>query len=157
MLNQTAALLVAKEGDVQDVRNPDKSVDRVPLGHRTDIHQCYKLYTRRTESNSMPRFPVPEILRTPLESLFLQVKAMREEEDVKAFLLYVFPALHCSASLTLHRKAIDPPKMDAIEAAWKTLQDLGAVEGDDYTSKLTALGRHVCCLWCSIDPLTLDR
>ena len=40
-------------------------------------------------------------------------------------------------------KAIDPPKMDAIEAAWKTLQDLGAVEGDDYTSKLTALGRHV--------------
>lgn len=35
----------------------------------------------------MPKFPVPEILRTPLEALFLQVKAMREEEDVKAFLL----------------------------------------------------------------------
>jgi ATP-dependent RNA helicase DHX57 len=34
----------------------------------------------------MPRFPVPEILRTPLESLFLQVKAMNEDTDVKAFL-----------------------------------------------------------------------
>jgi len=34
----------------------------------------------------MPRFPVHEILRTPLESLFLQVKAMNEDTDVKAFL-----------------------------------------------------------------------
>lgn len=48
--------------------------------------QCFKLYTRRTEQNRMPRFPVPEILRTPLEALFLQVKAMDEDIDVKAFL-----------------------------------------------------------------------
>jgi ATP-dependent RNA helicase DHX57 len=34
----------------------------------------------------MPRFPIPEILRTPLEALFLQVKAMNETTDVKAFL-----------------------------------------------------------------------
>ena len=34
----------------------------------------------------MPRFPIPEILRTPLEALFLQVKAMNEETDVQAFL-----------------------------------------------------------------------
>lgn len=52
----------------------------------TDLAQCYKLYTRRTETNSMSRFPVPEILRTPLESLFLQVKAMNEDTDVKDFL-----------------------------------------------------------------------
>lgn len=37
----------------------------------------------------MPRFPVPEILRTPLEALFLQVKAMDEDIDVKAFLGFV--------------------------------------------------------------------
>lgn len=94
---------------------------------RTQPGQCFKLYTRRTEANSMPRFPVPEILRTPLESLFLQVKAMSEDTDVKAFL----------------SKAIDPPKMDAIDAAWTTLQDLGAVEGDDHSSHLTPLGRHM--------------
>jgi HrpA-like RNA helicase len=34
----------------------------------------------------MPKFPVPEILRTPLEQLFLQVKAMDEDTDVRAFL-----------------------------------------------------------------------
>ncbi|ORY29995.1 P-loop containing nucleoside triphosphate hydrolase protein [Naematelia encephala] len=94
---------------------------------RTQPGQCYKLYTRRTENNSMPRFPIPEILRTPLEALFLQVKAMDEDTDVKAFL----------------GKAIDPPKLDAIDAAWRTLQDLGAVEGEDHKSRLTALGRHM--------------
>ncbi|KAK4689764.1 ATP-dependent RNA helicase DHX57, partial [Tremellales sp. Uapishka_1] len=94
---------------------------------RTQPGECYKLYTRRTENNSMPRFPIPEILRTPLESLFLQVKAMNEDTDVKEFL----------------GKAIDPPKMDAIDAAWKTLQDLGAIEGEDHKSRLTALGRHM--------------
>ncbi|WWD09835.1 hypothetical protein V865_007963 [Kwoniella europaea PYCC6329] len=94
---------------------------------RTQPGQCYKLYTRRTENNSMPRFPIPEILRTPLEALFLQVKAMNEDTDVKEFL----------------SKAIDPPKMDAINAAWQTLQNLGAVESEDHKSRLTALGRHM--------------
>lgn len=42
----------------------------------------------------MPRFPVPEILRTPLEALFLQVKAMNEDTDVKAFLRYVSIVIH---------------------------------------------------------------
>jgi ATP-dependent RNA helicase DHX57 len=46
----------------------------------------------------------------------------------------------------MFRKAIDPPKMDAIDAAWRTLQDLGAVEGEEYSSRLTALGRHVSVL-----------
>lgn len=90
-------------------------------------NQCYKLYTRRTESNSMPRFPIPEILRTPLESLFLTVKAMDDTIDVKAFL----------------SRAIDPPKLEAMDAAWSTLVDLGAVEGEKGTSRLTALGRHM--------------
>lgn len=75
----------------------------------------------------MPRFPIPEILRTPLESLFLTVKAMDDSIDVKAFL----------------SRAIDPPKMEAMDSAWTTLVDLGAVEGEKTTSRLTALGRHM--------------
>jgi HrpA-like RNA helicase len=31
----------------------------------------------------MAEFPVPEILRVPLESISLSVKAAREDEDVK--------------------------------------------------------------------------
>jgi HrpA-like RNA helicase len=75
----------------------------------------------------MPRFSIPEILRTPLESLFLTVKAMDDTIDVKEFL----------------SRAIDPPKFEAMESAWTTLVDLGAVEGEKGTSRLTALGRHM--------------
>lgn len=52
--------------------------------------------------------------------------------------------LQTASNATDHNsKAIDPPKLDAINAAWQTLQDLGAVEGEDHKSRLTALGRHV--------------
>ena len=53
---------------------------------RTQPGECYKLFTRRDEED-MRKFPVPEILRVPLESLSLQIKAMREGEDVKVCLL----------------------------------------------------------------------
>lgn len=110
----------------------------------------------------MPRFPVPEILRTPLESLFLQVKAMNEDTDVKAFLRLIphFDSLDLVLKVLSHSKAIDPPKMKAINAAWETLQDLGAVEGDDHRSRLTALGRHVGFLWsicCRVFLINPDR
>lgn len=37
----------------------------------------------------MAKFPVPEILRVPLESISLTVKVMREEEDVKVWSPYL--------------------------------------------------------------------
>jgi ATP-dependent RNA helicase DHX57 len=49
---------------------------------RTQPGICYKLFTRKQESN-MDRFPVPEILRVPLESISLTIKVMRKDEDVK--------------------------------------------------------------------------
>lgn len=49
---------------------------------RTQPGVCYKLYTRKQEDR-MAEFPVPEILRVPLESISLAVKVMRESEDVK--------------------------------------------------------------------------
>jgi len=73
---------------------------------------------------------------------------MREEEDVKA--VRSFPP-HSSFALAecpipipqFLGKAIDPPKVEQMDSAWRTLMDLGAVEGEHATSKLTALGRHV--------------
>ncbi|KAF5385346.1 hypothetical protein D9615_001206 [Tricholomella constricta] len=93
---------------------------------RTRPGVCYKLYTRKQELN-MAKFPVPEILRVPLESISLTVKVMREEEDVKLFL----------------SRAIDPPKVVAMERAWSILEELGAV---DETGRLTPLGRHMSAL-----------
>jgi HrpA-like RNA helicase len=37
-------------------------------------------------------------------------------------------------------RAISPPKTVAIESAWSTLEELGAISQD---GKLTALGRHM--------------
>ncbi|KAJ7675357.1 P-loop containing nucleoside triphosphate hydrolase protein [Mycena rosella] len=90
---------------------------------RTQPGFCYKLYTRKQEAN-MAKYPVPEILRVPLESISLTVKVMREDEDVKLFL----------------SRAIDPPKVASMEAAWTVLEELGAV---DMNGRLTPLGRHI--------------
>lgn len=49
---------------------------------RTKPGMCYKLYTRQQEKK-MASFPKPEILRVPLESISLSVKAVREHENVK--------------------------------------------------------------------------
>ncbi|KAL0581083.1 putative ATP-dependent RNA helicase ucp12 [Marasmius crinis-equi] len=93
---------------------------------RTQPGTCYKLYTRVREEK-MGKFPVPEILRVPLESISLSVKVMREDEDVKLYLM----------------QAIDPPPVGAMEKAWSTLEELGAI---DDQGKLTALGRHMSLL-----------
>ncbi|KAG8901099.1 hypothetical protein FRC00_009093 [Tulasnella sp. 408] len=73
---------------------------------RTQPGECYKLYTRKQEE-AMIDFPVPEILRVPLDALALQVKAAREDEDVTT---------------------IDPPKFEAMKEAWRTLENLGAID-----------------------------
>ncbi|KAG9314147.1 P-loop containing nucleoside triphosphate hydrolase protein [Chiua virens] len=93
---------------------------------RTKPGICYKLYTRKQEESMNP-FPTPEILRIPLESVSLTVKVMREDEDVKYFL----------------KNVIDPPDVLAMDKAWSTLQELGAVDKD---GNLTALGRHMAVL-----------
>jgi ATP-dependent RNA helicase DHX57 len=56
---------------------------------RTQPGICYKLYTREQEDH-MAEFPVPEILRVPLESISLAVKVMREGEDVKVGIPFFF-------------------------------------------------------------------
>lgn len=65
--------------------------------------------------------------------LCLQIKAMREDEDVKTFL----------------GKALDPPDVRAIDSAWETLRLLGAIEEEGGTAaKLTPLGAHL--VRCSV-------
>ncbi|KAJ7597434.1 P-loop containing nucleoside triphosphate hydrolase protein [Mycena floridula] len=93
---------------------------------RTQPGFCYKLYTRMQENN-MAKFPIPEILRIPLESVSLSVKATRENEDVKLFLT----------------RAINPPDLSAMETAWSVLQELGAIDSD---GNMTALGKHMSML-----------
>ncbi|KAG8901551.1 hypothetical protein FRB99_005214 [Tulasnella sp. 403] len=91
---------------------------------RTQAGECYKLYTRQQEDDKMVAWPIPEILRVPLDGLALQVKVARPDGDVKEFL----------------GKAIDPPKVEAMDEAWKALLDLGAV---DERGRITSLGSYM--------------
>ncbi|KAJ3297123.1 hypothetical protein HK104_000837 [Borealophlyctis nickersoniae] len=88
---------------------------------------CYKLFTKRLEEKRMPASQEPEIVRTPLEQLCLQVKAMGHD-DVRQFL----------------GNAIDPPSMANIDLALSTLETLNAIDRD--SGALTALGRHMATI-----------
>lgn len=91
---------------------------------------CYKLFTQVMEGKEMPDRPLPEILRAPLEQLYLSVKAMGIK-DTSNFLA----------------EAIDPPETSAIESARNTLVSVGALEkpvGDNSKeTDLTPLGKHM--------------
>ncbi|KAI9321214.1 P-loop containing nucleoside triphosphate hydrolase protein [Dichotomocladium elegans] len=98
---------------------------------RTRPGECYKLFTRDLESTKMRSQQVPELLRTPLEQLCLQVKAMGEA-DVKAFL----------------GDALDPPSTKALDSAIEALKAVDAI--DDSSSgglgELTPLGMHMASI-----------
>jgi ATP-dependent RNA helicase DHX57 len=83
---------------------------------------CYKLYTRKAESNMAQR-PDPEIRRVPLEQLCLSVKSMKGIDDVANFLA----------------NTITPPESIAVEGALNFLHRVGALDHD----RLTALGRYL--------------
>ncbi|ORX44750.1 P-loop containing nucleoside triphosphate hydrolase protein [Hesseltinella vesiculosa] len=93
---------------------------------RTRPGQCFKLFSRSTEQDKMASQQTPELLRTPLEQLCLQVKAMGEG-DVVQFL----------------RQAIDPPSMAALETAVRTLKAVDALDTQD---QLTPLGMHMASI-----------
>lgn len=114
---------------------------------RTQPGECYKLYTLAQEE-TMLNSSIPEILRVPLDALSLQVKAATEDEDVAvcSFSSSVAEFLNLVAddsaffTKSFLGKTIAPPESTAMAAAWKTLEDLGAV---DEAGKLTALGKHM--------------
>ncbi|XP_062386384.1 ATP-dependent RNA helicase DHX30 [Sardina pilchardus] len=90
----------------------------------------YHLFPRE-RLDSMTAFPIPEILRTPLESLILQAKVHSPQSKAVEFLSQV----------------LDSPDRAAIEDAVRILQDIGVL---DKSESLTPLGERVACMSC--DP-----
>ncbi|KAF7504911.1 hypothetical protein GJ744_001632 [Endocarpon pusillum] len=89
---------------------------------RVQAGKCYKMFTRKVESDMAPR-PQPEIRRLPLEQLCLSVKATVPERDVAHFL----------------QNTLTPPESQAIDVAMTLLHRVGALDNNE----LTALGRHL--------------
>uniref|UniRef100_A0A8C3AZL0 RNA helicase n=1 Tax=Cyclopterus lumpus TaxID=8103 RepID=A0A8C3AZL0_CYCLU len=92
--------------------------------------QSYHLFPRK-QLDSMTTFPIPEILRTPLENLVVQAKIHSPDCKAVDFLSQV----------------LDSPEQEAVRDAVRNLQDIGVL---DKTETLTPLGERVSCMSC--DP-----
>ncbi|XP_074544347.1 ATP-dependent RNA helicase DHX30 [Halichoeres trimaculatus] len=92
--------------------------------------QSYHLFPRK-QLESMTPFTIPEILRTPLESLVVQAKIHSPECKAVDFLSQV----------------LESPEKAAVREAVQNLQDIGVL---DRTETLTPLGERVACMSC--DP-----
>ncbi|KAM4566225.1 ATP-dependent DNA/RNA helicase DHX36 [Odontesthes bonariensis] len=87
--------------------------------------KCYHLYNG-LRASLLNAYQLPEIMRTPLEELCLQIKILKLG-FISRFL----------------EKALDPPTEKAVNLAIKNLTDLNAL---DHTENLTALGVHLARL-----------
>ncbi|XP_061550953.1 ATP-dependent RNA helicase DHX30 [Phycodurus eques] len=92
--------------------------------------QSYHLFPRK-QLDTMTPFPIPEILRTPLESLVVQAKIHSPKLKAVEFLSQV----------------LDSPEQAAVSDAVRNLQDIGVL---DQSETLTPLGERVASLSC--DP-----
>ena len=92
--------------------------------------KCYHVYTREMYKRQMAEYQLPEILRTPLEELCLQIKSL-QLGNIEKFL----------------GKALEPPDLLSIQNAVELLNVIGALtESED----LTPLGHHLSAL--PVDP-----
>uniref|UniRef100_A0A3Q1FLL2 ATP-dependent DNA/RNA helicase DHX36 n=1 Tax=Acanthochromis polyacanthus TaxID=80966 RepID=A0A3Q1FLL2_9TELE len=87
--------------------------------------KCYHLYNG-LRASLLDAYQLPEIMRTPLEELCLQIKILKLG-SIGRFL----------------EKALDPPTEKAVNLAIKNLTDLNAL---DRVENLTALGFHLARL-----------
>ncbi|GLJ39839.1 hypothetical protein SUGI_0814530 [Cryptomeria japonica] len=90
---------------------------------RCQTGTCYHLFSKFRFA-ALPDYQVPEIKRTPLEELCLQVKLQNPYCNISEFI----------------SKAIDPPVDLAVRNAITVLQDIGALTHDE---KLTELGKQL--------------
>ncbi|CAH1239477.1 DHX36 [Branchiostoma lanceolatum] len=86
---------------------------------------CFHLFSRLKESK-MEEYQLPEILRTPLEELCLQIKLLK-----------------LGAILPFVEKAMSSPSLRAVQLAITNLKDLNAL---DRQENLTPLGYHLARL-----------
>lgn len=86
---------------------------------------CYRLYPRMIY-DAMPQYQLPEILRTPLQELCLNIKSL-QLGGIGSFLA----------------KALQPPDSLSVQNAVELLKTIGALDDNE---ELTPLGRHLCTL-----------
>lgn len=88
---------------------------------RTGPGHCYRLYSSAVYEGQFSEYTDPEILRTPIEGVVLQMKSMGLHNVIN----FPFPT---------------PPSRDGLAKAEKLLKNLGALSSD---SQVTQIGRRL--------------
>ncbi|KAN0076296.1 P-loop containing nucleoside triphosphate hydrolase protein [Elaphomyces granulatus] len=88
---------------------------------RTGPGHCYRLYSSAIYESDFPEFTEPEILRTPIEGVVLQMKSM----GLKNVINFPFPT---------------PPSRQGLARAEKLLKNLSALKPD---GQVTEIGHHL--------------
>ncbi len=106
---------------------------------RTQKGQCYRLYSQEFASKRMLLHTSPEIVRTPLEELVLQVCLLGEQKSSSG-----------SSPLEFLREAPQSPPTENLEKACQHLLEIGALVELPHETKhifrLTPLGYHLAHL-----------
>lgn len=90
---------------------------------------AFHLYSR-ARSAALQEFQLPEIQRSPLDEMGLQVKLLEKPGD----------SIGIASFLS---KAVEPPIPQAVTVAIQLLKDIGALNDQEH---LTSLGRHLAAL-----------
>lgn len=90
---------------------------------------AYHMYSRQ-RSESLEEYQLPEIMRTPLEEMCLQVKLLEKNGNISI--------------ADFLGKAVEPPVQQAIQSSINLLENIGAIE--EKTENLTVLGKHLASL-----------
>ena len=87
--------------------------------------QCFRLYSSAWYEGQLPKFDKPEVLRRPIEDVVLKLKSMKLKGSPVPVVNFPFPT---------------PPDRDQLQNAIKTLQHLGALNGNIKDTELKKEG-----------------
>jgi ATP-dependent RNA helicase DHX36 len=99
---------------------------------------AFRLYSRQ-RYEAMEEYQAPELMRTPLDEMVLQVKLFETDQGQGAN-----GSKHSIKIADFLSKAPEPPVPKAVESAVSLLENIGALE--ERTENLTLLGQHLAGL-----------
>lgn len=104
----------------------------------------FRLLPQSFYNDKLSAFTTPELLRSPLDKLILRIKTINEDDPKNIF----------DDPQKVLGRAIQPPHIDNISYAYKSLQDNGALTwsmDNSYRScKITEIGKIYCDLPCDV-------
>lgn len=100
--------------------------------------QCYNLYSK-SRNESFSEFALPELKRSPLDELALQVKLLQQGALARSVTI----SRGVGGIEGFLQMAIEPPVSQAVTAAVQLLIDIGALTSNE---ELTFLGQHLANL-----------